>query len=154
MLSFFGEYSCALDNKGRLRLPSPLIQQLGEAAVAQGFVLNRGFEKCLVLYPKATWDNITTELQQLNLYVKEHRDFVRYFFRGATETVLDNQSRILLPQSLLQYADLEKEAVLFAYFNRIEIWDQAAYDNLLSNEPSDFSSLAEIVMGKINGNTR
>jgi MraZ protein len=67
---------------------------------------------------------------------------------------LDNQSRILLPQSLLQYADLEKEAVLFAYFNRIEIWDQAAYDNLLSNEPSDFSSLAEIVMGKINGNTR
>ncbi len=140
-----------MDDKGRLRMPAPLLKQL-EGLVEQGFVLNRGFEKCLVLYPKTAWTSITQEIHKLNLYVKQNRDFVRYFFRGATELDVDSSQRLLLPKNLSDYAGVDKEIILFAYFDRIEIWSKEHYDGLLDDEPNDFAALAEEVMGKIQGN--
>lgn len=150
MIQFLGEYNCKIDDKGRLRMPAPLLKQL-EGMVEEGFVLNRGFEKCLVLYPKRAWTNITEEIQKLNIYVKQNRDFVRYFFRGATEMEIDSSQRLLLPKSLADYAAVDKEVILFAYFDRIEIWSKEQYDGLLDDEPNDFAALAEEVMGKIQG---
>ncbi len=150
MLQFLGEYNCKMDGKGRIRMPAPLLKQL-EGMLEQGFVLNRGFEQCLVLYPKTAWAAITQELQKLNLYVKKNRDFVRYFFRGATELDLDGSQRLNFPKPLMDYAKVEKEVVLFAYFDRIEIWAKELYDGLMDNEPHDFGDLAEEVMGKIQG---
>ncbi|HOT88404.1 MAG TPA: division/cell wall cluster transcriptional repressor MraZ, partial [Bacteroidales bacterium] len=68
--------------------------------------------------------------------------------RGASESVLDSVNRLLLPKQLIQYAGIDKEIVLFAFSNRIEIWAKDAYEKLQTNEPEDFSSLAEDVMGK------
>lgn len=150
MLQFLGEYSCKLDDKGRMRMPAPLLKQM-EDLVGAGFVLNRGFEKCLVLYPKTAWGAITNEIQKLNLYVKKNRDFVRYFFRGASELDIDSSQRLLLPKALSDYAEIQKEVILFAYFDRIEIWSKEQYDGLLDDEPHDFADLAEEVMGKIQG---
>lgn len=147
MQQFLGEYECRLEPKGRVRLPSLLLRQVGEESKA-GFVMNRGFEKCLVLYPSKVWQNITTELQKLNLYVKKERDFVRYFFRGATEIQLDSNDRILIPKILVDYIEADKDLILFAYFDRIEVWAKEVYDQLLENEPTDFAALAEEVMGK------
>lgn len=81
MPQFLGEYECKVDAKGRLRLPSLLLKQLNGAEQA-GFVMNRGFEKCLVLHPKHEWERITTELNELNLYVQKNRDFLRFFLEG------------------------------------------------------------------------
>ncbi|MGI8893701.1 MAG: division/cell wall cluster transcriptional repressor MraZ, partial [Bacteroidia bacterium] len=111
------------------------------------FVVNRGFEKCLVLYPFNEWTVISAEINQLNLYTKKNRDFVRYFYRGATELALDNTNRMLFPKQLIDYASIDKDVVLFAYSNRIEVWAKGLYDNLLTDEPEDFSQLAEDVMG-------
>ncbi|MCP4440539.1 MAG: division/cell wall cluster transcriptional repressor MraZ [Aureispira sp.] len=150
MLQFLGEYNCKIDAKGRMRMPAQLLKQLGEL-VQDGFVLNRGIEDCLVLYPRSAWDTISKDIQKLNMYVKKHRDFVRYFFRGATELELDSNLRLLCPKTLLDYAQIKKELVLFAYFNRIEIWSKENYEKLLAEEPSDFGALAEEVMGNLNG---
>jgi len=146
MTNFIGEFDCKLDAKGRLMLPSGLRKQLSPDA-NESFVVNRGFEQCLVLYPKNDWDRISAEVNQLNQYVKKNRDFIRYFYRGATELSLDGTGRILLPKRLQEYGVLEKEVVLFAYSDRIEIWDKAAYEGLLTDEPEDFAKLAEEVMG-------
>jgi MraZ protein len=146
MHQFLGEFECKLDDKGRLRLPSQLLKQL-EGHAQDGFVVNRGFEKCLAIYPTKEWQRITQEINALNLYVKKNRDFVRYFFRGATELALDSSERINFPNPLLEYIEAKKEVVLFAYFNRIEVWAKEQYDNLLDAEPSDFADLAEEVMG-------
>lgn len=146
MTNFIGEFECKLDVKGRLMLPSGLRKQLDPSAQEQ-FVLNRGFEKCLVLYPKNDWEYISAEVNKLNQYVKKNREFIRYFYRGATELGLDTTGRILLPKRLLGYAGVEKEVVLFAYSNRIEVWDSATYNNLLTDEPDEFADLAEEVMG-------
>ncbi len=146
MANFIGEFECKLDTKGRLMLPSGLRKQLDPAA-QEKFVLNRGFEKCLVLYPKNEWEGISAEVNKLNQYVKKNRDFIRYFYRGASELIVDATGRILFPKQMLGYAGVEKEVVLFAYSNRIEVWDAATYNSLLTDEPEDFSRLAEEVMG-------
>ena len=146
MTNFIGEFDCKLDAKGRLMLPSGLRKQLSPEA-NESFVVNRGFERCLVLYPKNDWDRISTEVNQLNQYVKKNRDFIRYFYRGATELSLDGTGRILLPKRLQEYGAFQKEVVLFAYADRIEIWDRDAYEGLLTDEPEDFANLAEEVMG-------
>ena len=146
MASFIGEFDCKVDAKGRVMMPSGLRKQLDPEA-QETFVLNRGFEKCLVLYPKNVWASISSEISKLNQYKKKNREFIRYFYRGATELSLDGTGRILFPKRLLNYAAISKEVVLFAYFDRIEIWDKKTYDNLLTDEPDDFSRLAEEVMG-------
>ncbi len=147
MSHFLGEYECKIDPKGRVMLPAGLKKQLSPEAQDR-LVINRGFEKCLVLYPLNEWKIISDEVNSLNLYSKKNREFARYFFRGASELTLDANNRFLLPKNLLEYASIEKDLVLFAYSNRIEVWSKASYDSLLNDEPEDFASLAEEVMGK------
>ena len=127
-------------------MPTGLRKQLDPEA-QERFVLNRGFEKCLVLYPKNVWSGISAEISKLNQYKKKNREFIRYFYRGASEVGLDGTGRLLFPKRLMTYAGIGKEVVLFAYFDRIEVWDKNTYDNLLTDEPDDFSNLAEEVMG-------
>ncbi len=149
MTNFIGEYECKLDAKGRLMLPSGLRKQL-DAASEEKFVMNRGFEKCLVLYPKSDWKYISEEVNKLNQYVKKNREFIRYFYRGATEMGLDGTGRLLFPKRMLEYGGIDKEVVLFAYGNRIEVWDKDTYNGLLTDEPDEFANLAEDVMGGSN----
>ncbi len=144
-----GEFECKVDAKGRFMMPSGLRKQLGPED-RERFVINRGFEKNLTLYPQSEWLKISREVNALNLYNKKNREFVRYFFRGASELRLDGTGRLLLPRQLISYSGVERDIILFAYGNRIEIWARGAYEQMMANEPDDFSSLAEEVMDKVN----
>ena len=146
-MNLVGEFPCVIDAKGRFLIPAGLKRQLPEGADMH-FVINRGFEQCLSLYPFSEWSTISDEVNRLNMYVKKNRDFVRYFYRGATEVFTDGAFRLLIPKPLLDYAGIKKDLILFAYANKIEIWDKARYEGLLSDEPDDFSSLAEDVMSR------
>lgn len=141
-----GEYEVRLDGKGRFRMPSGLLSQLGDWQHGK-FVINRGFEKCLVLYPEPLWNETTAEIHKLNLYSKKNRDFARYFFRGASEVNLDSADRILLPKRLAEYANIGKDMILSAYSGRIEMWSSEEYDKWMEEEPMDFSDLADEVLG-------
>lgn len=146
MSNFLGEFDCRLDSKGRIMIPVGLKKQLPEA-VSDGLVINRGFEKHLVIYARKEWDKIVEDLGKLNQYEKKTREFIRYFTRGASELTMDNSSRVILPKSLLDYAGIEGDVVLSCQFNKIEVWAKSAYDSQLDNEPENFANLAEEVMG-------
>jgi len=146
MSHFLGEFDCKLDAKGRMMIPSSLKKQLPDAE-REGLVINRGFEKHLVIYTKKEWDKITGELSKLNLYEKKSRDFVRYFTRGATELSLDSANRILFPKALMEYAAISMEVVLSCQLNKIEVWAKESYDSQMDSEPENFANLAEEVMG-------
>lgn len=149
MVQLLGEFDCKLDAKGRLMVPSGLRKQLPDIE-HEGLVINRGFEKHLVIYPKKVWNNIVEELSKLNQYEKKTREFIRFFTRGATELMPDASGRVNLPKSLLEFAGIEGEVVLACQFDKIELWSKAAYDSLLDSEPEDFANLAEEVMGNKN----
>ena len=148
MYQLTGEYECKMDPKGRIKLPAGLIRQLGGSG-SLAFVMNRGFEKCLMLYPKQIWEKKASEVNRLNIYIPKQRQFVRYFYRGATEISTDTADRLLIPKNLNEYAGLGKEIMLFAYHEQIEIWAKDRYAEMLSSEPEEFSELAAEVFGSI-----
>lgn len=148
MTGFLGEFECKLDNKSRFLLPSGLRKQLDPAANEQ-FVMNRGFEGCLVLYPLNEWEKITTKLKKLNLFVSKNRAFYRQFHNGATSISLDANGRVLVPKALMSYAGIKTDAVLFAYADRIEVWSKERYEQVMSQDSESFAQLAEDVMGDI-----
>ncbi|WP_236980287.1 division/cell wall cluster transcriptional repressor MraZ [Membranihabitans maritimus] len=146
MVQLYGEYECRLDAKGRMRMPSQLLKQLGGLSPATFFV-NRGFEKCIMIYPEKVWDGIVEGINKLNVYRQKDRNFIRYFYRGVSSVTTDSADRVLINKTLLEYADIEKDAVLFAYLDRIEMWDKDVYHGMLDAEPQEFSDLAEQVLG-------
>ncbi len=148
MPQLLGEYECKLDAKGRMRMPAQLIKQLEEDGEVI-FVINRGYEKHLMLYPKKVWDQISKEINELNTYNRKNLQFIRYFYRGAQEVAMDSADRVLISKKLLDYGGIDKDVVIFAYHDRMELWSKEEYDKLLDEEPEDFLSLAEEVMGKV-----
>ena len=148
MSHFLGEFDCKLDAKGRMMIPASLKKQLPEAE-KEGLVINRGFEKHLVVYTRKEWDKIIDDHSRLNQYEKRTREFIRYFTRGASELLLDSANRVLLPKALMEYAGIaiNTEVVLACQPNKIELWAKDAYDQALDNEPENFAKLAEEVMG-------
>jgi len=145
--NLIGEFECRLDEKSRVILPSGLKKQISPEAQDR-FVINRGFENCLVLYPMNEWKGTSDKVNRLNQYNRKNREFMRNFYRGATELTLDNASRLLIPKSLLSYAGIVRDVVLFAFSNHIEVWAKDKYESLWTDETADFSDLAEEVMGK------
>ena len=146
MIGFLGEYEATLDPKGRFLLPAGFKKQLpGEGG--NQFVINRGFEKCLSLYPMISWEPIYERISKLNDFDHKVREFRRYFLNGATQLELDTAGRLLVPANLKEHAGLEKDIVLVAAVNKIEIWDKSKYQQFFESfSPETFSSLAEQVM--------
>ncbi|MFL5788044.1 MAG: division/cell wall cluster transcriptional repressor MraZ [Flavisolibacter sp.] len=148
MIGFLGEFEATLDPKGRFLLPAGLKKQLPEGENTR-FVINRGFEKCLSLYPRQSWDPLYAKISILNDFDPQVREFRRYFLNGATEVELDSAGRILLPPNLKEYAGLEKDIVLASAVDKIEIWSTDNYKKFFeSYSPNDFSNLAKQVMVK------
>jgi MraZ protein len=146
MIGFLGEYESTVDAKGRFLLPAGFKKQLPEGDAGQ-FVINRGFEKCLTLYPKSSWEPIFTEISKLNDFDPKVREFRRYFLNGATMMELDSAGRLLIPQNLKAHAGIEKDIVLVSAVNKIEIWDKSKYQEFFESfSPESFSGLAQQVM--------
>ena len=119
---FMGEYNHTIDAKGRLIIPSKFRELLGEE-----FVLTKGLDGCLSIYPMDEWNAFEEKLRALPLTNKNARTFTRFFVAGATNCELDKQGRILLPPVLREYADLQKDVVLVGVLSRVEIWDKGRW---------------------------
>lgn len=146
MTGFLGEYEATLDPKGRFLLPAGIKKQLPEDEGSH-FVVNRGFEKCLTIYPMSSWKPLFERISKLNDFDPKVREFRRFFLNGATATELDSAGRMLIPKNLMEHAGLEKDIVLVSAVNKIEIWSKSTYQQLFDTlSPDAFSELAAQVM--------
>ena len=148
MIGFLGEFEATLDAKGRFLLPAGVKKQLPEKD-SNLFVINRGFEKCLSLYPLKNWEPLFANISKLNDFDPTVRQFLRYYLNGATNVEPDSAGRLLIPPNLKEYAELKKDIVLVAAVNKIEIWDSNKYKQLFDSFSAEaFSDLAKQVMAK------
>lgn len=147
MTTLLGEYAATLDVRGRFLFPVGLKTQLKEEKELK-FVINRGFEKCLALYPLSTWEPLFAKVAGLNEFDPKQREFKRAFLNGATYVEPDAAGRLLLPPTLKAYAEMTKDIVLMASGDKIEIWDSNKYKQFFDSISSDaLSDLGNQVLG-------
>ena len=137
-----GEYTHTIDAKGRLIIPAKFREALGEQ-----FVVTKGLDNCLFVYPLPEWNTLGQKLRALPFTQPDVRAFVRFFFSGAAECELDKQGRILLPANLREYAQLEKTLVLVGVSSRVEIWNEVFWTNYSRKAENAYASAAETLVG-------
>ena len=135
---FIGEYNHTIDSKGRLIVPSKFREALGDE-----FVVTKGLDGCLFVYPMEEWTAFTDKLKELPLPKKDARQFSRFFLAGAASCEVDKQGRILIPAVLREFAGLEKDAVLVGVSSRIEIWSRSNWEKISDVDIEDMDNIAE-----------
>ncbi|MEK4511867.1 MULTISPECIES: division/cell wall cluster transcriptional repressor MraZ [Paenibacillus] len=135
---FMGEFQHSIDDKGRVIIPAKFRDLLGSS-----FVVTRGLDKCLFVYPLQEWEVLEQKLKALPLMKSDARAFTRFFFSGATECEWDKQGRVNLPGSLRDYAKLEKDCVVLGVSNRVEIWSRDTWEQYFQQSEDTFNEIAE-----------
>ncbi|GAV12239.1 cell division protein MraZ [Paenibacillus sp. E194] len=138
---FMGEYQHSIDDKGRLIIPAKLRDSLGTT-----FILTRGLDQCLFVYPMNEWEALEQKLKALPLMKADARAFTRFFFSGASECEWDKQGRVTIPSHLRGYAHLEKECMVIGVQNRVEIWSKDAWEQYVEQSESAFNEIAETLV--------
>ena len=135
---FIGEYRHNTDNKGRIIIPARFRDDLGDRVV-----LTRGLDGCITVYTLTQWDKVLEGLRVLPTTKKESRMYIHMLTAKAAECEFDAQGRVLLPQSLIQEAAIEKECVVIGVVDHVEIWSSQRWDNYYADASASFETIAE-----------
>lgn len=138
---FMGEFNHSIDTKGRLIIPAKFREELGSS-----FVITRGLEQCLFVYPMVEWHQIEEKLKALPFTKKDARAFTRLFFSGASVSELDKQGRVTIGNGLRDYASLQKDCVVLGVSTRLEIWDSKAWHDYFEASEASFSDISETLL--------
>ena len=139
---FSGTYHHNIDSKGRIIIPSKFREELGT-----GFVLTKGLDHCLFLFPMSEWINFRDKLKSVPLSSREGRAFTRYFFANAVVCEMDKQGRLNIPSVLRAHAHVDKEVVSIGVDSRIEIWSREEWEKYNQSPELDSELIAEKMEG-------
>jgi MraZ protein len=141
---FFGQFKVVMDEKGRIALPAKLrpSSQLG-ANEPDSFILTKGLDGCLALYPKKQWETIQQRLDSLNFTRKDFRYFSRLLHSMAVLVTLDRQGRLLIPSHLQDEASLKKDILIIGAYRWVEFWNPETYDQYLKQYGQSYEEVAE-----------
>ncbi|MBN1137758.1 MAG: division/cell wall cluster transcriptional repressor MraZ [Anaerolineae bacterium] len=135
---FLGEYITVPDDKERLSIPANF------ACSERDLVITRGLDGCLFAFTHEGWLAFTIALgEKLSLGQKSARDLLRFFFSGATHTLVDRQGRIAIPKFLRDYAGLESKVVIVGMNTRFELWNPERWRETLQEAESKAEVMAE-----------
>jgi MraZ protein len=140
---FRGRYEHTIDPKGRVSIPAKFRDVLGKKYDDRLFVTN--FDGCLVAFPFEEWIHLEEKVSSLSMVKKEARSFLRFFYSSAVECTLDKQGRILIPQTLREYADLDKEVVLVGQLKKIEIWSKDRWSEQMIRAHENFDQISDVL---------
>lgn len=129
---FLGEYEHTIDDKGRLTIPARFRDEL-----ESGIVITRGLDGCLWAYPRGEWENVTEKISQLPTADQNVRNFVRFFFSNAFDSIPDRQGRVLIPQNLRDFAGISGETSVIGVNNRVELWAPTKWNEVRTKVEED-----------------
>lgn len=132
-----GEFHHTIDEKGRIIIPSKLRDNLKD-----NFIITRGLDGCLFIYPQDEWNNVINKYKDLPNTI-EKRQFMRIFLSGASTCEYDRQGRINIPKPLIDYAKLEKDCIIIGVDDRLELWSKQIWDNFINSNEEAMSSIAD-----------
>lgn len=142
---FRGQFIYSIDSKGRISIPAKLRKHISPDA-NDTFVMTRGISNCIDIYPLDQWQHIEDKLLQLNSFQPDEARFLRMFVQFATEDTMDSQSRILIPQTLIDYSQIKNEVLILGALKKIEVWNPKIYEDYLKQSPQTYEEIAAKVM--------
>lgn len=144
---FRGQYEHTLDGKGRCSLPARFREVLADTDAtgtsAERVILTRTFQKCLVLYPLDKWLNFEEKIRQLPQFNPQVQQLKRVYIAGALECTIDGNGRLLVPQSMREFADLERDVVWVGQLDTMELWSASRWNAAVDDALQDPKGLAE-----------
>lgn len=135
---FIGEFHHTVDDKGRLAIPVKF-----RAALSEGAVVTRGLDRSLFLYPKSEWEKMAAKISSLPMSQSDTRAFARFMLAGAMDVEIDKSGRINVPEYLRTFAGLSKDVVVTGLYDRIEIWDETAWNEYAAKTEGASTDIAE-----------
>jgi MraZ protein len=138
--TYIGRFYHALEQKGRLSIPSSFRGNLNGQAV-----ITAGLDGCLFVLDQERWQSLMTSTEDLPLTKRQGRDWTRYIANNAAVVDIDSQGRILIPEHLRQLANLKNSVVVVGSIDRIEIWDQTAYHTYSESLTQQVDEIAESI---------
>jgi|ERR1035437_2463521 MraZ protein len=146
MSSFKGSDTYTVDAKGRASIPSKMRKNI-EPEARQTFVITRGLEKCLHAYPLDEWKRLEAIIRTSTQSSEKDRFFVRMLMQWSEEVQLDSQFRLLIPRSLLDFAQIKKEVFFIGVLDHIELWDPGNFEQYIASKKDTYEKVAEHVIG-------
>ena len=141
--TFTGQYDFVIDSKNRINIPSIFRTHLDKSDKNK-FVITRGIDSCIWIYPLGEWEKIEKELSQLSSLSKVNRTFLRNHLRHAKIVSSDDQGRLILTKNLIEYANILKNITIIGVLNKIEIWDNATLEISDSEQSIDEESYEDL----------
>ncbi len=135
---FLGEYEHTLDDKGRMAIPARFRDELGA-----GVIITRGFDGCLLGFPKPFWEALANQVGTLSFGQGDSRGLQRLLFSGAAELPFDKQGRVLLPPNLREYAGLTEASVVTGLNRYFEIWSPERWQQVLASMDTSAAVFAQ-----------
>jgi MraZ protein len=135
---FLGEYQHTVDAKNRISIPAKFRKELGSAVV-----VTRGLDHCLYLYGRKRWE------EEARTYAADaqgnaaRRGLARLFLAGSAEVEVDKAGRVLIPEHLKAFAGIGEKAVVAGVADRVEIWEEGAWQQYTAAIERDADAFAE-----------
>lgn len=129
---FLGEFAHTIDDKGRLTIPAKFRDDL-----ASGVVITRGLDGCLWAYSRSEWEQLAEKISRLPTTNPAARNFSRFMFANAFDSIPDRQGRVLIPQNLRDYAKIESDTIIIGVMNRLELWNPTQWGQVLAEVEED-----------------
>ncbi|MCJ7642146.1 MAG: division/cell wall cluster transcriptional repressor MraZ [Desulfobacterales bacterium] len=138
---FRGRFEHTIDGKGRISIPSKFREILSKKYEDRVVVTN--FDHCLIAFPEEEWSMLEQKAGSFSLMRKETSAFFRFFYSSAADCVIDKQGRLLIPQTLREYASLQKDVVLVGEGKRIEIFAKERWLEEARKAEEDFDKIRD-----------
>jgi len=139
---FYGEYEHTLDPKGRIIIPSKIRDILQRNSYYKLYV-TRGLDRCLFVFTEDEWKLQDQKFKQMPFTKQESRQFNRLYFSGACAVEYDKQGRILIPQYLKGYAEINDHVMIVGVSDRLEIWSLEKWKSYFNSSMGSFEDIAE-----------
>jgi MraZ protein len=142
LFAFKGTYNYSIDQKGRISIPVKFRDKT-ESPTGEHFVVARGFEGCLYIYPREAWDVIEEKLSALKTISDPRaRYFVRTLLSNAADAKIDKLGRIMIPQNLLDLVCIKRDVIVRGVLDKIEIWDPEVLRKYEDSQPDSYEDVA------------
>lgn len=137
---FRGRYEHTIDSKGRISIPSKFREILNGKYDDRLVITN--FDHCLVAFPQDEWSTLFEQkIGSFSIMRKEMSAFLRFFYSSAIDCNIDKQGRLLVPQTLRDYANLQKDVVLVGEGRFIEIFAKERWEEEARKIEGDFDQI-------------